>query len=208
VPARRVTANLNHDQSVDSEVMKTFDHDKVSADPLWSHRGQPVEHLERRITYQSALRAVGAYLDEHGARRINLLESGDGFAVRYQPQRDTPDSVLVLLSTDKLLDLSAQPERKRRRGPFGLSTSIEHGAYENVLRALGFELDQVHAYSILVDEIDEGMVVTYQYLKPAEGFNARKRMVILGAAAMQSVLNDAKSRREQRERGDLALLAG
>ena len=106
--------------------------------------------------------------------------------------------------------MSRELERKRKRRPFHLGHQEEPvgTGYENILRALGYELDQVEAYSLLIDELDEGLVVTYQYLRPTEGFSARKRMVILGAEALQSVVEDARSRREQRKLGILNLLAG
>lgn len=178
-------------------------------DPTARRAGSPVDLPRDRIAYQSVLRSLGAHLDDLGARRINLLETEDGYAVRYQPDPRKPEIVLLHMSMHDLLILAEELERKRRRKAlFGSKTDTAGKTYENVLRALGYELDQAEAYSILVDEIDEGMLVTYQYLNPIEGFNARKRMVILGSNAVHSVLSDAESRREQRKRGIMTMLAG
>lgn len=174
-------------------------------DPVQVKMGE-VPPLQDRVPYQTTLRVLGSFLDEERARRINLMEVADGFAARYQHDRDNPDSILARFTFPEISKLE-RDLAGRRRGRFNRSGSTQ-SAYENILRALGYELDDAGAYSILVDEIDEGMVVTYQYLKPTEGFNARKRMVIMGAEAMQSVLDAAHARREQRLAGILTLLAG
>lgn len=169
----------------------------------------PTEFRRERFPYQNSLRAVGAYLDERNAHRINVIEAADGFAVRYQLAATDPDSILARLSSQELSEREQDGGGgwKRRSFPFARNTH-EAATYENILRALGYELDYVEAYSLLIDELEEGIVVTYQYLKPTEGFNARKRMVILGSEALDAVLDDARSRREQRKRGVLTLLAG
>jgi hypothetical protein len=195
-------------------MMRYNEEPEVYGDPLWSRAGSTInshgEVQTDRISYQTALRALGSFLDQHKARRINLLEAGDGFAVRYQETANSPDYVMARLPHAELVSVAAELERKRKRMsfPFGGRDAGTRANYENVLRALGYELDHVEAYSLLVDEIDDGMVVTYQYLKPSEGFNARKRMVILGTDAMHAVLADAQARREQRKHGVLTLLAG
>jgi hypothetical protein len=162
-----------------------------------------------RVSYQVALRSLGAYLDERNVTRLNVLESNTGFAVRYQPQPEQPETEFVHLSYHDLLSLNGQLEQKRRRRAFSFAKQEnEKNTYENILRALGYELDAVEAYSLLIDEINEGMLITYQYFRPNEGFNARKRMVILGADAVRTVLEDAEARRERRKSGVLSLLAG
>jgi len=189
--------------------MRRFDDHESYGDPRWAMVGSAVKLPGDRVPYQSVLRALGTFLDDRAASGINLLETEGGFAVRYQPDKRTPQTVLVTMNADEVASLAAEVDRRRRRKAFhfGGGNAGEHRTYENILRALGYELDQVQAYSILVDEIDEGMVVTYQYLNPQEGFNARKRMVILGTDAMKSVLEDAQARREQRKLGILTLLA-
>lgn len=187
--------------------MRNHDDTEMYADPLW-HRVSNTTQSQNRVPYQATLRALGAYLDHEEARRINLLEENGGFAVRYQPDRDHPDSVMVHWENHALLSISHERQQKRRRQSMFGRAGQAKTTYENVLRALGYELDVVEAYSILVDEIDDGMVVTYQYLNPTEGFNAKKRMVILGSDVMKSVLQDAEARREQRKHGVLSLLAG
>lgn len=190
--------------------MRRFDDHESYADPRWAHVGSAVKLPGDRVPYQSVLRALGSLLDEHGASSINLLEAENGFAVRYQPHRGSPETVLAQYNEEGLKNLAGDVDRRRRRKAFhfgGGGGSTERRTYENILRAIGYELDQVQAYSILLDETDDGMVVTYQYLNPQEGFNARKRMVILGTEAMRGVLDDAQSRREQRKLGILTLLA-
>ena len=185
---------------------------EIYADPLWTRVGSNVNNhaqvSRERVPYQATLRAIGARLDGMRVCRINLLEVADGFMIRYQESQD--DSQLSLLHCEhrELLSLSTELEHKRKRKGFSFSQKESSvGTYENVLRALGFELDQAEAYSLLIDELDDGMVVTYQYLRPSEDFQARKRMVILGAEAMAAVIEDAKSRRDNGKRGGMSLQA-
>jgi hypothetical protein len=63
-----------------------------------------------------------------------------------------------------------------------------------VFRALGFELDALDAYSILVDELEDGFLVTY-HLNPHESYMLRKHMVILRRNEMFQVLSAADARR-------------
>lgn len=180
------------------------------SDPLWHRLHDATKSAEKgeKPSYQELLRCVGQFFDAHEASRIHVLEVIDGFSVRYQTG-DTPDSTRTAHLTETALARTGRDlETRRRRLSFHFGRRAEEADYEDILRALGYELDVVRAYSLLIDELDDGIVVTYQFLKPTEGFNVRKRMVILGQEAMRSVVADAHHRREQRSKGVLTLLAG
>ncbi len=187
---------------------------EVYGDPLWTRASSsvasPGDTNRERVPYQATLRAIGAHMDDIDASRINLLEVADGFMVRYEGKGTDGELAVVHLRHTDLLSLTHELERKRKRRPFSLFQANQEpgGSYENILRALGFELDQAEAYSLLIDELDDGMIVTYQYLRPSEGFQARKRMVILGTDAMEAVIESAKDRRDQPVGSGMSLLAG
>jgi hypothetical protein len=194
-----------------SDSMKAYENFEVYSDPRWNRLGEAAQAEGTEpagFSYQCLLRAVGGYLDGHGACRINVLEVADGFTVRYQTDRDDPQAVMVHLPNAELELTNRDLERRRKRLTFHFPRGDDASNYEDLMRALGYELDYVKAYSLLIDELDDGYVVTYQFLKPSEGFNVRKRMVILGQDTMRAVLRDAHKRREQRTKGVLTLLAG
>lgn len=196
--------------------MKSHDETvEVYANTVWNRSSETansqLEVPRQKITYEASLRAVGAFFDNKSACRIHVLEAKEGFTVRYQKDEGSSEFFVEQLNHGDLISLGAIAERARRR-PFSFRGGSKvkgdpHATYEDVLRALGHELDTAEAYSILLDELEDGLLVTYQYLKPSEGFNARKRMVILGAEAMQAVLEDAHDRRERRKHGIVTILA-
>ena len=193
--------------------MSTSDTLEVYAPPLWKQFSPgailQTDELPVRIPYWASLRAVGAYLDERHAHNVNVLENERGFNVRYAREEHQIADEFADLQHTHLGSLTYEQDRKKRRRGFTFGRSHEEraGYYENRLRAIGHELDSVGAYSIRLEELEEGWLLTYQYLRPTEGFNARKRMVILGIQEIQSILDDAVERRDRRKRGILTMLA-
>ena len=81
--------------------------------------------------------------------------------------------------------------------------------YEDVLRALGYELEHGAACMIALDELDEeGFVLTYQVNNPADGYLLRKRLLVLGPEQRHMILKDAYARRKPARRGLFGLRAG
>lgn len=194
--------------------MNSSNSNETYAHPLWNRASTDsfthMNQTPKRVPYQVTLRGVGAYLDERSAHSVNVLEDESGFTVRFATEPSLGDAGAVKLSNVELLALTYQRDRKRRRKsfPFGRVEEASHSdCYENRLRAIGYELDSVGAYSVLLDELEDGWLVTYQFLRPTDGFNAHKRMVILGHSEMQAVLDDALERRDRRKQGILTMLA-
>ncbi|HEX8917098.1 MAG TPA: hypothetical protein VF898_01220 [Chloroflexota bacterium] len=153
---------------------------------------------QQRMPYAMALRAVGAYLDDHDAQYCNVLEVVDGFAVRYQ----RADSELVVqtahVNNDDVSALQAELEwrrspQKRSRGESAVANS---GGYQDFMRALGRELDDLEAWDVMLDELDDSFLITYLHLDPQHGFLARKHMLTLNTPQIQNVLQMAHARRE------------
>lgn len=149
-----------------------------------------------RVPYQVVLRAIGAYLDEHAASAINVIETDDGFAVRYQRDPDRPDLGFGRFSNDDLVALKAHLEWHRTPERRSGGPARSRVGYQDFFRALGYELDQIPAYDVLLDEVEDDLLLTYLQLDPAHGVIAHKRMIKAGPAERQEVLESARGRRQ------------
>jgi hypothetical protein len=174
---------------------KTSSTSSRSADMLGAASQEWEEHHRELVPYQITLRGVGAYLDQHHAQRASVLELIDGFSVSYYGSPADSEMVAVHVAYQDLLTLDAEVERKRQRKPSLFGRKAEPGSYKDVFRALGYELEVAKAYSLLIDQTDDGLLVTYQYLNPSQGSMVRKRMAILSSESIEQVVRDARSRR-------------
>jgi hypothetical protein len=153
----------------------------------------------RENTYQWLLRALGAYLDEEPSCRISLAEVTDGFLVRLQRALHKLDPQVELLKRETLVEQlhtlmqRGQPAGQRARHQ-GIWSRFPNG-HQDFFRALGYELDQASARGILVEELEDGVVVTYNYPDRDNGNLWKKRMVVLGVDEIEAILNAAFERR-------------
>ncbi len=149
-------------------------------------------------TYQWLLRAIGAYLDEEPSCRISLAEVSDGFLVRLQRALHKLQPQVEHFKRETLLEQlealrgSHRPVTQTRHQ--GIWSSFPNG-HQDFFRALGYELDQSQARGILIDELEDGIVVTYS--APADNGEAahKKRMIYLGLSDIETILNAAFERR-------------
>ncbi|HEX6507696.1 MAG TPA: hypothetical protein VF221_08710, partial [Chloroflexota bacterium] len=152
---------------------------------------------QERVPYQSVLRAIGSYLDRHHANFARVIEVPDGFSVQYYNHTDQPDIERVDFTYQELLERS----RGTRLQPFirrpisGRRTHKGKPSYQNFLRALGYELEDAGAFSILVDELDDGYLLTYQFYDPDSGFMLHKHRVALHADEAGRIVDVAAMRR-------------
>ena len=153
----------------------------------------------KRLSYQSMLRVLGSRLDEGSAHQISVTEMADGYNVRYQQDPDSAESVQAFYSHQGLLSMEA--DMKRRKGH---SVGSPQGKYQDILRALGYELDQVGAHNIVFDEMKDGFLVTYSFLDASDRRTLQKRAAIFGPKG--NLLEDAYARRKPRKRGLMKIL--
>jgi hypothetical protein len=156
----------------------------------------------REMTYQWMLRALGAYMDDEPSCRISLAEAPDGFLVRLQRALHKLEPNVIHFKRESLREqLDQLMKQNRPVGPRikhqGVWSHFPNG-HQDFLRALGYELDQASAQGILLDELEEGIVLTYSYPEPsgdANGTGWKKRMVVLGVPEIETILNAAFERR-------------
>jgi hypothetical protein len=142
--------------------------------------------------YESALQAVGAYLDSQCATEFNLLETPEGFAVRYEVRGAQPEIRAAFFKFCDLHRSGLDVDLLRKvRHPLGSSDR----QYRHLLGAIGHDLDSSHAVSILLDELPEAILITYEYDDPQRGYVLRKRMALVGPRDRERLMHDAHKRR-------------
>lgn len=152
---------------------------------------------ERASSYQWLLRALGTYLDEEPSCRITVAEVPGGFMVRLQRALHKPEPEVLKFDRDTLRQHLEQIQQRRKpSGPKhhqGVWAAFPNG-HADFFRALGYELDQERAHSVLIDELEDGVVVSYS-IPDGEGW--RKKMVTLSVEHIEQILNEAFNRRKQ-----------
>lgn len=153
-------------------------------------------------TYQWLLRSLGAYLDREPSCRISLAEVDDGFIVRLQRALHKLDPQVEHFKratlVEQLTELMNQPHSGQRTRHQGVWSKFPNG-HQDFFRALGYELDQSSARVILIEELEDGVVVTYNYPDSENGSHWKKRMVVLGVDEIEAILNAAFERRGKPE---------
>jgi hypothetical protein len=158
-------------------------------------KGERVD--QERIPYQALLRVIGRDLDSHHAFRVRLMEVPDGFHVQYFKDAERPDLASLDFSYDDLNDRARRGRlQPLLRHPMG-GKRFKRGkpTYQDFFRALGYELEDAGAYSILLDELDDGYLLTYQFYNPDSGFMLHKHRVALHADEAGEIVNVASMRR-------------
>ena len=156
------------------------------------------------VSYQRMLRAVGAYLDEYAASQLSLLEVEEGFAMRIARSGSPLDPTLVNFDFQDLVSRGTLLTRRRGRGGMAAARhrhlysghlSLD-AMYQDLLRALGWELDESSARNVLVEELESGLFVTYTTLKNSADSVWTKRSARLGISELEEMLRDAYARRQ------------
>ena len=141
------------------------------------------------LTYQVALRALGTWLDSDSTRtNVRIMEANEGFVLQWadsdRPEelasQTVPFSDVWKLDEDKKL-------RKRSKG--------ELGGFQNVLRAVGYELDEAEAHSMLLEQVDERFLLTYVYPRYSGGYALLKQFTVLAPEDCTELVAAARQRR-------------
>jgi hypothetical protein len=135
---------------------------------------------------------IGAFLDLARARAVSIIQLDDRLLARYYASGGGEMQVQLFSPADLDEDQGAEASGKREAGRRG---SRNRSSYENVLRALGWELDQAAAASITVDEVDADFHVSWLTRDPVEGLMVVKRHALVRRSDLESILRDARARR-------------
>lgn len=146
-----------------------------------------------RESYQGRLRALGAYIDGEGASSILVIETLDGFLVRWQEPQSEQTIHEVAVNEADLRSLADLDLTLRRFGDGGDVAASGH--YQDLLRSIGHELDQLDARFILLDQVEDSIFVSYQCPNPTEHFTSHKQMKVFGTDDQGRLLQQARARR-------------
>ncbi len=152
-------------------------------------------------TYQWRLRALGAFLDTQSAIDASVIEARQGFALRYYRRREQGDPLFVLIESPQLRAITEALQQRRTERAAAERTAqhpgqiTEEDHYQDLFRALGWELDDLHGRNIVIDERGDGLYLAYSHTDAATGEWTRKRVATLGAEECQAILDDARRRR-------------
>lgn len=154
----------------------------------------------REHSYQHALRTIGILLDQEQPRRFTLIEVTGGFTLVTQQGENSPALQEIHFTAAEIQTLGQQYLRGRRvmGNKYSGSWRLVQSGRQDFLRALGFELDDSQARSLTLDELDDGMLVTYSYIDPTQGFQWRKQMNCLQSDQMRAMVHAAHRRRHKR----------
>jgi len=152
---------------------------------------------DRPATYQSMLRAIGAFLDAQPSYHIAVAEVPDGFLLRMHRAPHIPEPMVLHVTRTALVEQLEQLRVTKPRKPAlqpGLWSRFPNG-HQDFLRALGHELDEASAQSMLLEELEDGIVLTYRYPQP-DAVVWHRRLLVLGLPEIEAILNAAFERRE------------
>lgn len=153
----------------------------------------------QRLPYGVALRVIGRHLDAEPTYHLNLLEVADGFVVRTHPSRFRSDARTEQYGWERLHDLvvfhmAGRGCLRRRPRHSGIWANFPNG-HEDFFRALGHRLDGESASSLSVEEMPDGVDVSY--MRPAEGdvLRLEKAHFLLANTDIEQMLEEARRRR-------------
>jgi hypothetical protein len=141
------------------------------------------------LTYQVALRELGAWLDDRGrAPGIRIVETTEGFIVQQSSPHSTGLETSEAIAFDQVWNLADNAKRRKR-------SKEKDGGYQNLLRAVGYELDEADAHSILLEQIDDDLLLTYLSPHYVGGFALMKHFSIIQPETRVEMLHAAQGRR-------------
>ncbi len=135
-------------------------------------------------SYQWALRVVGRYLDSEPTNNVSITETNDGFTVRAYSTSIQADERVKHFQWDRLEDLD-QYYRYANRGMGGKPPKVAAPhfpcGHQAALRKLGALLDEEHASGLSVDEVENGLDVSYSHPREDDAQGVEKRQHVYTA---------------------------
>ena len=150
------------------------------------------------MSYEQEFRLIGRWMDQRHPDHIQLVETPEGFAALWQWGHDIRAAISRLFAHQDFIALERQARAMRGQMPNSstrMNGSTYAKSYEDLLRAVGHELDEAAAETVLLEELDNGFLVTYQYRDLTNAPVWRKHMAVLETKQEQSLLKQAAARR-------------
>lgn len=111
-------------------------------------------------SYQNRLRVIGRFIDEGAMHSLTVIEVTGGFVVRASREND-PWPQLMEFGDRQLTGMLRQAVQARGEGETPReSRELIPTGYEDLLRAIGYELDQRVAENIVLTELPSMIAVT------------------------------------------------
>lgn len=157
------------------------------------------------LRYQQTLRAIGAWLDECQAAYFSVFETPDGFTVVIIDPLEPPsprEEHFPLHVLGRQHDQLRQLRGRKQVNVDGKAALFGTGR-QDFFHALGYELDDIGAESVVVDQIDDAVMLSYAYVDPSADFSWHKRMVLLSRDDIETVTKVARGRRQPDQRSGL-----
>lgn len=112
-------------------------------------------------TYQNRLRTIGRQVDLYGYHSICLVEIDGGFVLRAREQGKRQPQALEFSDRDlsRLVVGAVQSQGSEDEKPIYAGDLTPTG-YEDMLRALGFRLDQIAAEAVVILEMEDRIIAT------------------------------------------------
>lgn len=160
-----------------------------------------MEDRQDRVGYEPALRVIGGHLDAEPVYHVSLLEADDGFTVRAHASAHRLDGKTRYFSWERLRDLvtyqtAGRGVRRRPTRHRGMWENFPNG-HDDFFRALGHELDEQHAASLTVDEVADGVAISY-LRSGSDPLRVERVHKLLRSEDIEMLLNEAQARRSQR----------
>lgn len=152
-----------------------------------------------KTPYQRLLRSIGAYLDNQGASQVYVLETDDGFVVRYIVTHQPFRVMSVHLRVDDVVAIDCRHQGRRAEGD--PKQDQNPGRYQDLLRAIGYELEHADARHVVLDEVDGTFTLTYHYSSSARAVMHKHRATITPAEAEELFRRARARRRASVQRG-------
>ena len=150
---------------------------------LLEHTDEPVA-LEEGYRYQPLLRALGSWLDSQSFESYAVIETNREFSIVLRPSADAAALSTMTFSQLLALERSLPKNRGARRGQ-----------YQDVLRALGRELDELSASTILLEQVEDTTLLTYFIQPPDSALMWKKEHTLVDGNDRSRLLSKAVARR-------------
>lgn len=151
-------------------------------------------------SYQRVLRVVGAFLDQEAPGRFRLIEGADTMHLVIERGGAAPQVHVETFPIGLLHSNAEQMVRGKKlfRAGHGANWALSSANHEDMLRAIGYELDDVSAKNLALEETPDALLFSYSFVDAAQGYGYKKNLKVLSKNDIQALLDAAYARRQKR----------